>query len=249
MRLLRGVSILITLTATHSFSSVSSGMRCCRKPLMSTSPSFRNRVLTQISAGATMEPPPTYDHDQEKEEETLPASRLSAFKQQLKSIFSRGESLEQQEETLSPISEKSQCASYIRVVHTLQEFKDVVATEKERIVVVRWHATYCRSCKAIQPYFYRLAEKYREGNVLFVEVPITDKNSILHQGLGVPSVPFGHIYHPAAGLVEEMKISKKFFPRFEKALQWYIQGSCDVPDGCSDSPFPQEEEEMTKAVS
>lgn len=111
-------------------------------------------------------------------------------------------------------------------VTTLQEYKDVVGCEKEKIVVVRFFATWCKSCKAMAPKFYRLSNTY--SNVSFVEVPVTDKNTELHQGLGVPSVPFGHIYLPNAGLVEEMRISKRTFPEFEDALETYVDGSCAV---------------------
>ena len=38
------------------------------------------------------------------------------------------------------------------------------------------------------PYFYKLAQAYKD--IQFVEVPVTDKNANLHQGLGVPS--FAH---------------------------------------------------------
>ena len=57
------------------------------------------------------------------------------------------------------------------------------------------------------PYFYRLARK--RTDILFLGVPITNKNIDLHQGLGVPSAPFGHIYHPDAGFVEELPICKR----------------------------------------
>lgn len=118
---------------------------------------------------------------------------------------------------------------------TLQEYKTTVADEKERMVVVRFYATYCRACKAIQSSFYRLADIY--PNVKFVEVPCNKENSMLHQGLGIPSVPFGHIYVPDVGLVEEMKISKRHFKNFSQILKSYIQGSCDTPDGDSTNPY------------
>ena len=86
------------------------------------------------------------------------------------------------------------------------------------------------------PGFYRLANLYPD--VSFVQVPVTNKNTNLHQGLGVPSVPFGHIYHPTAGLVEEMKISRKYFSNFEDTLAMYVKGSCDLKDdGDCSSPF------------
>ena len=48
--------------------------------------------------------------------------------------------------------------------------------------------------------------------------------------LGVPSLPFGHIYHPTGGLVEEAKISKKFFPNFSRAVNNYVEGACDLEE-------------------
>jgi hypothetical protein len=76
--------------------------------------------------------------------------------------------------------------------------------------------------------YYHMATKYPD--VVFVDVPVTNDNANLHQGLGVPSVPFGHIYHPSAGLVEELKLTRKFFPDYEQSLHSYYTGSCDIPE-------------------
>ena len=67
-------------------------------------------------------------------------------------------------------------------------------------------------------------------DAVFVDVPVNDQNASLHQGLGVPSLPFGHIYHPTAGLVEELKLTRKHITEFKKSLNSYIDGSCEVPD-------------------
>mmetsp|Transcript_53823 Transcript_53823/g.64960 ORF Transcript_53823/g.64960 Transcript_53823/m.64960 type:complete len:193 (+) Transcript_53823:227-805(+) len=125
--------------------------------------------------------------------------------------------------------------SNVMVVNTLEEYKQHVADVKDKIVVVRFYATWCKACKAIGPSFYRLANTYPE--ISFVEVPVTQHNANLHQGLGVSSLPFGHIYIPDVGLAEELRISKKHFPRFEKELQSYAYGSCDLPDGESANPY------------
>ena len=74
-------------------------------------------------------------------------------------------------------------------------------------------------------------------NVLFVEVPVTDRNARLHQGLGVASLPFGHIYTPGGGLVEEERITRPFFPQFAYKLKTYVKGSCDLVDGEPASPY------------
>lgn len=46
----------------------------------------------------------------------------------------------------------------------------------------------------------------------------------------MPSVPYGHIYHPEAGLVEEKKINKRVFGEFAEALGWYVRGECELPE-------------------
>jgi len=67
------------------------------------------------------------------------------------------------------------------------------------------------------PSFYHLALK--NPNVVFVDVPINEGNANLHQRLGVPSLPYGHIYHPDSGLVDERRITKKLMPEFGEMLQ------------------------------
>ena len=70
-----------------------------------------------------------------------------------------------------------------------------------------------------------------------MDVPVTESNANLHQGLGIPSIPFGHIYTPDGGLVEELKITRPHFPQLARKLRTYIVGSCDLVDGETSSPF------------
>lgn len=110
-------------------------------------------------------------------------------------------------------------------VKTLYEFKDVVADEKDRIVAVRFYSPYCRACKAMAPAYYHLATQHKD--TLFVDVPVTHENANLHQGLGVPSLPYGHIYQPGLGLVEELRMVKKEMPEFESKLCALIESHKD----------------------
>merc|ERR1712187_630057 len=102
---------------------------------------------------------------------------------------------------------------------SLREYKLHVADETERISVVRFFSPYCRSCKAATPAFDLLAHQYPDLN--WVEVPVTKNNAALHQGLGVPSVPYGHIYVPGSGLVEELRMVRPQMQRFGQILQSY----------------------------
>lgn len=126
------------------------------------------------------------------------------------------------------IKREDQNKPSIEHVETIQEYKAVVADENECIVIVRFFAPWCRACRAAAPLFRKMAGEF-SADVKFVEVPVTKENAYLHEGLGVPSVPFAHIYHPDVGLVEEMKMNKKDIPAVRKVLGDYVVGSCDIP--------------------
>lgn len=113
-------------------------------------------------------------------------------------------------------------------VETLEDYKQQVVDEKERLVAVKFFSPTCRACKAMAPQYKKLALKYPD--VKFVEVPLTQNNAMLHQGLGVPSFPFGHLYHPEVGLVEEGSINRKRIGGFELKLSEYLAGECQLTD-------------------
>jgi thiol-disulfide isomerase/thioredoxin len=126
-------------------------------------------------------------------------------------------------------------------VDNLQEYKRVVGEETSKVVAVRFYAPWCKACKTVQPLFYHMANKF--PNVVFVDVPVTDQNANLHQGLGVTSLPFGHIYHPTGGLVEEVRMIRKNVPHFARKLQSYVRGSCELQGvGEVTSPYPSDED-------
>lgn len=128
----------------------------------------------------------------------------------------------------------------VHEVVSLQQYKQVVADEPDKLVVVRFYASWCRACLAVEPLFYRMANSMPD--VKFVEVPVLEENANLHQGLGVPALPFGHIYHPKTGLVEELRIAKKEFKNFQAVVEMYRSAECndleiDPDSGMFVSPF------------
>lgn len=139
--------------------------------------------------------------------------------------------------------EKQKRRSNIQHVDNIHDYKEVVVEEREKIVVVRFVADWCRSCKAMKPVFNKLVTKMPSSEVKFVEVPLTKDTEYLLNGLGVPSVPFAHVYHPSVGLVEEMKISKPHFAEFSKKLNSYVVGTCNLSDWVKEEG-PDEEEAM-----
>jgi thiol-disulfide isomerase/thioredoxin len=104
----------------------------------------------------------------------------------------------------------------VEIVHTLEEFKKVVGNEQKCFVAVMFHAKWCKSCKATLPHFYKMAKKYPD--VKFVDVPVSESNTQMLRELGVEKFPFGHIYDPSSGLVEELPILRQLIPKFEAKL-------------------------------
>ena len=128
----------------------------------------------------------------------------------------------------------------VQRVESIQEYKDIVINESNQITVVRFFASYCKSCQASAPLFYKLAYDYATHssslarNVKFVEVPLTKQTKLLHEALGIPSLPYSHIYHPEAGLCEERAVSKKHIAEVEGILRCYVFGECQLPDDPGD---------------
>lgn len=72
---------------------------------------------------------------------------------------------------------------------------------------------------------------------------LTKDTAYLQEGLGVPSVPYVHLYHPEGGLVEERKLSKGYYKEFGEVLDSYVTGSCDLVEEKEEEIAVEEEEE------
>eukprot|EP00571_Detonula_confervacea_P011122 CAMPEP_0172306924 /NCGR_PEP_ID=MMETSP1058-20130122/7887_1 /TAXON_ID=83371 /ORGANISM="Detonula confervacea, Strain CCMP 353" /LENGTH=276 /DNA_ID=CAMNT_0013018965 /DNA_START=364 /DNA_END=1194 /DNA_ORIENTATION=+ len=153
------------------------------------------------------------------------APRMTDFQRRMKGLIKRGGAATGRRAVGQRATGKP---TNLRTVQTLEEYKEVLDENRGKIVVARFFATWCKACKAIQPAYYRMASLY--PHVIFLEVPVTNQNANLHQGLEVPSLPYGHIYSPEAGLVEELKISRKHFHNLVKMVRWYDEGECKLDD-------------------
>jgi thiol-disulfide isomerase/thioredoxin len=146
---------------------------------------------------------------------------------------------------------------HVQQVTTLAEFDQAVrgggggggtSTNKDQLVAVQWYAPWCRACKRTVPAFAALRSKLQsrrrtavdaavvdtvkgDDSVRYVAVSAQTAQGKLHAGFGIVTVPYSHIYHPTAGLVEELKLhSPTMFAAFELILQSYVQGYCPLSD-------------------
>jgi thiol-disulfide isomerase/thioredoxin len=113
----------------------------------------------------------------------------------------------------------------VHEVRTLEEFTEVLKNSDGMVAAI-WYSPWCRACHSMVPGVQALAKHH--PHVKFIQIPVIDENSNLHQGLEVPSVPFVHLYLPDVQLAEESKMNKKKLPAFHKLLQDYEEGSCSL---------------------
>jgi thiol-disulfide isomerase/thioredoxin len=114
-------------------------------------------------------------------------------------------------------------------VNNYQEFKEAVQ-DTSKVTVVRFHAPYCRACKAMAPHFERFAKNHPEINFVQVSYVKSDPEiSSLVRRLRVRSVPYGQVYLPEVGLVEEFSFSKKYFSDVTKVIESCVAGLCQLP--------------------
>jgi thiol-disulfide isomerase/thioredoxin len=102
---------------------------------------------------------------------------------------------------------------------TVRDFNRLVTAElqqSDRVVVVRYYAPWCRACKKAEPMFLRLAQD--RPDVRFVQVPILSSNSELIEQSGVTTIPWGQVYRPQLGLVQESKLNTKNFAEFKTMI-------------------------------
>jgi len=120
--------------------------------------------------------------------------------------------------------------SNVYSVASSQEYKDMInKLSKDNIIVTRFYAKWCKACIATTPLFNRLATN--NPNIVFIQVAIQSDSSDLYEELKIPSIPFSHIYHHSAGLVEEIQLSKKRWPIYEKIIATYVQAYCPIENG------------------
>lgn len=124
-----------------------------------------------------------------------------------------------------------------------EECRAIVQDKMDRLTVFRYYAPWCRACKKIAPRFDKMARDHPEMN--FVQVPYTDETKDFIQKMGIASLPYGAVFHPTAGLVEQVNINPRKFGAFEQIVNSYEEGGCELKedmineDGIYTPPYPR----------
>ena len=121
-------------------------------------------------------------------------------------------------------------------VSSQEELRHILETTNQ-LTVVRFHAPFCKACKANTPQVKRFAQQHT-SDITFVEVTVDTRNPEIKQMLnefGVKKVPYGFVYHPQIGQVEQASFHKRYFRDVANMIESYVNGICDLPSDVNES--------------
>jgi len=110
-----------------------------------------------------------------------------------------------------PPSSASPGPSRITDIANMDELADAMLAHKHALTVVRFHAPFCRACKAMAPMWERFARDHPHIQCLQVSYDKTQPGlKEIITALKIRKVPYGQVYHQGA-LVKEANFAKQYF--------------------------------------
>jgi thiol-disulfide isomerase/thioredoxin len=128
--------------------------------------------------------------------------------------------------------------SSMQRIESPSDFKSSVLDEENSLVVVRFSADACPSCRATTPLFRRWSRdkdvetgassstNRNKLEVKILEMPLNKAtSSFIQDNLNVEQLPYCHLYHPKIGLVEEQLVMNKIdFNNFVECVDKWASG-------------------------
>lgn len=140
--------------------------------------------------------------------------------------------------------------SSVQRMNEPSQFQAQVLDEKDALVVVRFFAEVCPSCRATGPLFRKwsrdieaddIKSSVQAGMMLgsqqedalsikILEMPLNGAtSSFLKDELQVEKLPYCHVYHPEFGLVEEQLVMDRIeFEDFVNVVDCWSKGGCEA---------------------
>ncbi|CAI5999812.1 unnamed protein product [Closterium sp. NIES-64] len=127
----------------------------------------------------------------------------------------------------------------MRHVANTAEFVEALGAAGDKLVVVDFFGTWCRSCRAMHPKLCMLAS--RHPDVIFLQVEF-DPNKQLCRSLGIKRLPFFHFYRGADGLLDAFPATLTSIAKIKEALETHSTDRCSLgpPAGPNQVLNPQE---------
>ncbi|KAJ7550463.1 hypothetical protein O6H91_07G102600 [Diphasiastrum complanatum] len=104
----------------------------------------------------------------------------------------------------------------MREIHSPQEFINARLNACEKLVVVIFYGSWCRSCRVLHPKLCKLAEDY--GDVEFLKVNMGENRAMCTE-LNVKILPFFHFYRGGEDLIDAFSCSLTKLNKLKNAIQ------------------------------
>ncbi|KAI5062497.1 hypothetical protein GOP47_0023036 [Adiantum capillus-veneris] len=114
----------------------------------------------------------------------------------------------------------------MRDINSAQEFVDAISKAGEKLVLVDFYSTGCRSCKALHPKICQIAEDNPDLEVLKVNF---HENNALCRSLNVNILPFFHFYRGQEGRIDAFSCSLTKINKLRAAVAKHKGGHVALP--------------------
>jgi thiol-disulfide isomerase/thioredoxin len=109
-------------------------------------------------------------------------------------------------------------AAPITQVMTTMEYRELLAANPDKLIVTKWYADFCRSCKAMDLKYKKLA--IERPDVIFVAINVAESKE-LKQAHGVNVIPQVHMHAGHLGLVESFTCGPSKMPTLARKVYRY----------------------------
>lgn len=113
----------------------------------------------------------------------------------------------------------------MRHVETTQELVDEMEAAGDRLVVVEFFGTWCRSCRAMHTKMCKVASEF--PHVVFLQVEF-DRHKQLCKQLHIRQLPFFHFYRGADGRLDSFAATLTSITKMKAALSLHSTDRCSL---------------------
>jgi thiol-disulfide isomerase/thioredoxin len=106
----------------------------------------------------------------------------------------------------------------VQNVQSIADYDDVLSSNPDKLVIFKWFAPWCRSCKAMDLKFRRLA--IERSDVVFCEIDVSI-NTELKKLHGIKTVPAVHMHAGHLGMVEDFMCGPSKLPLLTTRITKY----------------------------
>jgi thiol-disulfide isomerase/thioredoxin len=109
-------------------------------------------------------------------------------------------------------------AAPVTQIMTTMEYRELLAANPDKLIVTKWYADFCRSCKAMDLKYKKLA--IERPDVIFVAINVAESKE-LKQAHGVNVIPQVHLNAGHLGLVESFTCGPSKMPTLARKVERY----------------------------